>query len=116
MVALAPLVCGNMSVPCEPGCDWIVSGVCYSWDDKRRSGARYKRLLGLGGWRYPVADGGVAEWSNATGCKPVDLTVYAGSNPAPSKLCRFERLNLGKYRELLNSRELGIITVFRLLG
>jgi len=25
-------------------------------------------------------------------------------------------LNLGKYRELLNSRELGIITVFRLLG
>lgn len=25
--------------------------------------------------------GPVAEWSNATGCKPVDL-VFAGSNPA----------------------------------
>ena len=28
--------------------------------------------------------GGVAERSNATGCKPVDLTVYVGSNPTPS--------------------------------
>lgn len=29
--------------------------------------------------------GGVAERSNATGCKPVDLRVYVGSNPTPSR-------------------------------
>ena len=27
----------------------------------------------------------MVEWLKATGCKPVDLRVYAGSNPAPSK-------------------------------
>ena len=30
-------------------------------------------------------NGGVVERLMATGCKPVDLRVYAGSNPAPSK-------------------------------
>ena len=46
MVALAPLVCGNMSVSCERGCDWIVSGMGYFWDDKGRSGAKYIVCLG----------------------------------------------------------------------
>ena len=40
---------------------------------------------GLSWFREQGMHGGVVEWLKATGCKPVDLRVYAGSNPAPSK-------------------------------
>ena len=55
----------------------------------------------------------MAEWSNATGCKPVDFSVYAGSNPAPSKVIVLEAD--GSVPEpdakLRSIRELEIITV-----
>ena len=76
-----------------------------------------QELRGFGSCFRSVKCGGVAEWSNATGCKPVDLRVYAGSNPAPSKpFVRTVSLVKGPFEKtvakLRNRQELEIIALF----